>query len=401
MEVTVITSAADARARLLKLLKACESFSWAAAWATDNDVIQAALRARKKLAYLVIGTHRYITDPKVLRQCLGLPSARVITPDGDLFHPKVYAFVLGNHIEVYVGSSNLTSAGLSVNTECGVFLRAEHDDPSLLELLDYVEDCWNDGEEVSEPFLVSYEANRARTADARAELERYVALKPALATDRSANRVAVQTIKWSDFVERVRQDEHIPVLDRLTMLGRARSLASRRFDELTETEQRCVAGLLKPLELDGIDWGIFGQMSAHGKYYNVLRHSSHIVAKALDQIPVSGRVTREDYDAFLSVFKTIPHASISWKGLATRLLAMRRPDQFVCLDGANVRGVCGYLGTPFSTINLDNYWDNIIEQVRLSPWYQADAPDEDIDRSIWEGRTAMLDALYYDPKHRR
>jgi len=401
MRVTVGATAQGVRDRLLALIHECGSFSWAAAWATDNDVVQAAIKARKKMARLVIGTHHYITDPSVLRQCLGMRNVRVRSPDGHLFHPKVYAFDLGDRLEVYVGSSNLTSSGLPVNTECGVFLNAEHDNEELQSFLDYVEGCWDGGEVISESFLLSYEANRARTADAWSEIRRFVKVKPPLATTRSATRVAAQAMSWSEFAQRVRDDRHIAVASRLDMLSHARELAARRFDSLTETQRRCVAGLLKPLELNGVDWGTFGQMSAHGKYYNVLRDHYRVLAEAMEQIPVAGPVTRRDYDRYLSIFKSVPGASSSWKGMGTRLLAMRRPDQFVCLDRANVRGICGYLGAAFSTINLDNYWDNIIEQVRLTPWYRADMPKRPQEKQIWEGRTAMLDAIYYDPHARR
>ncbi len=87
--------------------------------------------------------------------------------------------------------------------------------------------------------------------------------------------------------------------------------------------------------------------------------------------------------------------------MGTRLLAMRRPDQFVCIDGPNIKGVCGYLGAPYSTVNLDNYWELIIEQVRVTPWYLEDEPLDSEERKIWQCRTALLDAIYYDPHSRK
>jgi len=410
MKVRVETEPKRVSKRLLALLDTCKSFSWASAWATDNEVVKAALKARKKMAHLVIGTHRYITDPVVLDQCLGIEHVKVLPPIGRLFHPKVYMFDLDNRLEVYVGSSNLTGAGLSTNAECGVFLNAEHDDPKLLQFMAYIQKCWDGADILDAEFITSYKANRKRVEYAQEELKKFTPVKPPRRTKHTANDIAPQDMDWSEFVRRVKSDKMHSLKDRLRMLELARKLTTQRFDRLIEVERKCVAGLrpeaggdagiLQSAERDGVEWGWFGQMSANGKYNDVLRNNYRIISKAMEHIPSAGPVTKRDYDAYLKTFKTIPSASKTWLGMGTRLIAMRRPDQFVCIDGPNKKGVCGYLGAPYTSTNLDNYWENIIEQVRLTPWFLQEVPNKKLERQIWECRTALLDAIYYDPTPR-
>lgn len=401
MRVKIETSAKDVSKRLLELLKKCESFSWASAWATDNDVVRAAIKARKKMTYFVIGTHRYITDPKVLDNCRDIKSVKIWPPTGILFHPKVYAFDLGTRIEVYVGSSNLTSGGLYKNTECGVFISAECDHPKLMEFLDYVEKCYDQAEELTPSFIVSYKANKKRVKDAEEELKTFTSIKPPKRTNKTANNIGAQEMEWSEFVKRVRNDKVHSLDKRLVMLSAARSLASRRFDTLTKEQRKCVAGLVYGGEKDGIDWGWFGQMTTNGGFHDFIASHYRLIAKALDHIPVDAPVKKRHYDAYLEIFKSIPKASESWRAMGTRLLAMRRPDQFVCIDGPNIQGVAGYLGASYSTINLDNYWERIIEQVRVTPWYLHDEPLNPEEKKIWRCRTALLDSIYYDPTSRK
>jgi hypothetical protein len=58
----------------------------------------------------------------------------------------------------------------------------------------------------------------------------------------------------------------------------------------------------------------------------------------LDEIPLNGPVQRDDYEAFIGRYKAafpIKNGQPYKHGLgtATRLLAMQRPDYFVCRSG--------------------------------------------------------------------
>jgi len=399
VQVTPVTKASDIRKRLLMLINECQSFQWATAWAGESEVLDAAI-ASKKMASMVIGTHQYFTAPEVLDKCVGISEVRVMYPTGPMFHPKLYAFNLGDRVEVFVGSSNLTLGGLARNIECGVFLNSESHSAALRDLLAHVHRLWKNAEELDHDFIRSYKANHLRVRNAKKALDDFVAIKRPKRSGRSANDIDPQDMDWSKFVELVNTDEKFQPEARLEVLSQARQLFAKpsSFADLDETERKCLAGILKPSIRDGVDWAFFGQMSAYGNYSPILQRHTKQFSKALDQIPLQGEVRREHYDAYLTAFKKIPGASKTWIGMGTRLLAMKRPDYFVCIDSANRGGLCDYFSSAPTTTNLDNYWTRIIAPMMSTPWWQSDMPDGKLEQQIWMGRAAMLDAIYYTPE---
>jgi HKD family nuclease len=401
VKVTPVTKAADVRKRLLMLIDECQSFQWATAWASESEVLDAALESNK-MTSMVIGTHQYFTAPEVLDKCSGICKVRVMHPKGPMFHPKLYAFNLGNRVEVFVGSSNLTMGGLAKNIECGVFLNDELHSHPLQDLTAHVQALWKNAKELDDDFIASYKANYRRVRNAKKELEDFVEIKKPKRSDRSANDIDPQEMDWSTFLELVNADTTHGSNERLKVLSQARQLFAKTlsFADLDEVERKCIAGILKPATRNGVDWGFFGQMSAFGSYSPILQTHARLFSIALDHIPLQGEVRREHYDAYLTAFKKIPGASETWTGMGTRLLAMKRPDYFVCIDNANRDGLCNYFSSAPTTTNLDNYWNRIIAPMMITPWWQSDMPDDKLEQAIWMGRAAMLDAIYYDPKRR-
>lgn len=401
MNVTPVTEAADVRKRLLKLIKECKSFRWATAWAGESDVFDAAI-ASNKMSHIVIGTHQYFTAPAVLDKCLGIRKIKVMPPKGRMFHPKVYAFDLGGRVEIFVGSSNLTMGGLARNIECGVFLNDESSSESLQDLLLHVAALWGKATELDADFIASYKANYRRVKLAKEALEDFIEIKKPTRPSRTGNKIPPQEMDWPTFLVLVKGDKTHGLDQRLRVLFAARQIFSRTrtFGDLEEVEQKCIAGILKPSKRNDVDWAFFGQMSAFGRFSPSLQTNAKLFSKALDCIPLQGNITREHYDAYLSSFKKIPGASETWTGMGTRLIAMKRPDYFVCLDNANRNELCSRFGVAPTTTNLDNYWDRIISPMMMAPWWGSDMPINNTDQEIWMGRAAMLDAIYYDPKKR-
>jgi hypothetical protein len=395
------TSASAVRKRMLKLIGEAQSLQWATAWATDSEVLEAALTS-DKLTMFVVGTHQYFTAPSVLDRCLGNPDVRVMQPKGPMFHPKLYVFDFGKCVEVFLGSSNLTNGGLFANIECGVFLNGEWNSPSIQTFTKHVESLWSKGEKLDADFIAAYKANHRRVRDAKEELEEFVPIKKPNKSAHSANDIGPQDMTWKTFVKLVKADKTHGLDARLEVLSQARQMFTRSlaFSDMEEVDQKCLAGILKPSTRNGVDWGFFGQMSAYGSYSPILQNHSKLFSKALDHIPLQGPIKRRHYDAYLAAFKKIPGASKTWTGMGTRLLNMKRPDYFVCIDNANRTGLCGYFGSAPTTTDLDNYWERIIAPMMLTPWWLTEVPDEDVEQEIWMGRAAMLDAIYYDPGQR-
>ena len=118
---------------------------------------------------------------------------------------------------------------------------------------------------------------------------------------------------------------------------------------------------------------------------------------ALDLIPAVGAVSREAYIEYVHQYQqAFPQGGVLI-GTATRLLAMRRPDTFVCLDNRNKAGLCTDFGIK-RRVGYEEYWDSIIERVKEAAWWSAPPPTSGVEREVWEARAAFLDSHYYDGK---
>jgi hypothetical protein len=151
-----------------------------------------------------------------------------------------------------------------------------------------------------------------------------------------------------------------------------------------------------------IDWGWFGSMKGAGFFKQIVNNSPVGFSRGLDHIPAEGEVRREHYKAYVTHYLGAfpkqggqPHGH----GLATatRLLAMKRPDYFVCLDSANRMALSRALGINLGNHHYAGYWDLIIARLPDARWWNSPRPSDEDERMVWEGRSAFLDALFFEP----
>jgi HKD family nuclease len=399
MDVTVITSASAARKKLVGLVRGCDSMSFAVAWATPGPVVDEVLTHPRKVARLVIGTHRCVTDPTVLTACSTISSFRAMLPEGPLFHPKVYLFRTGDVTHAFVGSNNLTGNGFGKNIEAGVLLSGASSLHQFTSLETYIQDQWRRAHTIDETWITAYAANRRRTLAAAKEMERWIPVKP----PRKKGRVkGPQALDWATFVEEIQKQDTHDFGHRLKVLSSARSLFGRHnsLADMSLPDRKRIAGTttVKELEEDGFDWQYFGGMGSNGGFSSAVIKNPAPMSKALDAIPVMGDVTKAHYGEFVERFIRAFGGEPSYNklGTGTRLLAMKRPDWFVGINGPNEADICDQFGVPASTTNLANYWERIIEPMQLTPWWRSSRPAKAFEREIWDGRAAMLDSLYYN-----
>jgi hypothetical protein len=256
--------------------------------------------------------------------------------------------------------------------------------------------------ECRKDFIDSYELNLSRAKEAQAVLNKFISIKK---PKERLKRKSDQDLTWAEFVALIRReadDEGRPVLNqRLQVLSEARRIFAKSipFSKLTLKERKSIAGTLGRVERkeSGFDWGFFGQMSTIGRFTSPIKNNNPGISKALDHVPLVGLIERAQYMAFVRDFvRASPDFAESWIAPPTRLLALKRPDQFVCIDGPNIRGISKHFGVPHTTLDLSNYWDEIIEPLMLTRWWRAPMPTKVEDQQIWLGRAAMLDAIHYD-----
>lgn len=140
-------------------------------------------------------------------------------------------------------------------------------------------------------------------------------------------------------------------------------------------------------------------MRGAGCYHQAVNNNNPHLSKALDQIPLNGPVLRDHYNSYISEFvRAFPNGR---HGIATasRLLALKRPDYFVCFDSQNKKKLCMDFGIKKqSQMNYERYWDEIIERIMDSAWWLEPRPTNILGGRVWDGRAAMLDAIFYNPE---
>lgn len=388
----------QAAKEVLRLVEKSNDIALAVAWATEGDVTEAILQSGK-VSRAVVGTHMYVTAPTTLRKFADLPDARVVAPDKPrLFHPKVYLFKLGESWAAVVGSHNLTSSAFSSNVEASVLIEDDGNNSFLQEVQAFIEKSWRGAELIDEAFLFAYERQYAAKRQHHTELKTFRRVKrPA----KGARVPSPLDITWLEFVRRVKTDDRHDFEKRLVLLERARTLFAKRltFASMKPEERKAIAGTYGKVEprLDDINWAWFGTMFPQGDFKSLVNNDPAGLSAALDHIPLAGDVTQAQYDAFVADFRTAFKGKAHQGGyaVASRLLAVKRPDVFVAVNSQNRRGLCEALVVAHSTLNLDNFWERIVEPIRMSPWWLAPRPKGGIAARLWDCRAAMLDSIYY------
>ncbi len=152
--------------------------------------------------------------------------------------------------------------------------------------------------------------------------------------------------------------------------------------------RRKIGGLFKSANPNFL---LFGSMQWVGHFKQAIKNNNEGISHALDEIPFGGDISRDDYLRFTACF--LKAFKRSGMALASRLLAMKRPDTFVCVNNENREGLFqAFRLSP--NRDAEAYWD-LIERVRTCAWWKAPQPAAGDEREVWRARTAFLDALFY------
>ncbi|MFO1395599.1 MAG: hypothetical protein U1F48_00920 [Burkholderiales bacterium] len=213
-------------------------------------------------------------------------------------------------------------------------------------------------------------------------------------------------LDWDEYQARL-EARHRKTLDaRLRWLSKARQFfaETQSFADLEPVKRAALAGVpihhsetarMRAVGLRGIDWGWFGSMKGSGFFMAEVKRNNQALADAIDSIPLSGAVAEDEYRnyvrALMRAFRRSPKKPRV--ATATRLLAMKRPDIFVCLDSRNFTGL--RTDMRFATsLTSDLYWDEVVLPLQESRWWLSDRPSDAIGRQLWDARVALLDHLY-------
>lgn len=405
MKVSFLSGAAVDQA-IDRLISAHEEFHWAVAWGAHTQISKNLINSADKFRNVTFGISFCQTDPDLIDALIGVPNSYVATKfTGGTYHPKVYCFRSGDRVSAIVGSANFTRGGLGKNLEAAVELTGDIHDRALTDLLKFTQRSANLGECVTRELADRYRLNCKRVAQMPKAPRDPLAVATGLSSNAAASRLLAMS--WDDYARSVRSAKHHDVDASLELLRIAQTwLASESsFRKLVPPQRKALAGVIgkrdkTDTELDR-DWGWFGSMRGMGDFANRIKENDSYLARAIDSIPQKGEVTRDHYERFAVLFvKAFQNSHRTGKvPTASRLLAMKRPDVFLCISKPNVEQAASSMGFAKSTLDLENYWDRVVEVIRSADWYNIQKPDGP-DGELWEGRAAMLDAILYRPQRR-
>ncbi len=382
-------------------LASCETVHLAVAWASVGfPAYDALVNAEHKIGKAVIGTHFYQTAPEFIEMFSNSNRVRFVMNHSGVFHPKLYLFKYqGGGWACIVGSANFTGGGFGKNQEASVLI-TNGDDPKRTFLdtaLASINGYWNDAVPGKKIDINRYREMKKRFAPSLAHAAGQFGTGK---VGQLIEEVEVLNMSWVEFLTKVEGDMHHALDRRIEVLEAARGLFRMHgtFAAMPKNDRQGIAGF--GTEVD-VPWGWFGSMRGAGVFKNLVNESPQGLSNALDQVPLDGQVLREDYLAFVERFvQAFPLAdgihTRHGLGTATRLLAMKRPDYFVCLDAANRRNLLKDFNVSVPLHDYEGYWDKIVERLKLANWWNARRPTEANAAKVWDGRVAMLDAIYYD-----
>lgn len=219
----------------------------------------------------------------------------------------------------------------------------------------------------------------------------------------SVNQLRMATIApWPFYASFL--NEQFPVhafAERQKMLEYLAQLKSTPLAQMSNEDRLAFAGkhtaTHNPVTYDfDVEW--FASTKTAKAFHTLLAEHPESLDKALEHIPLEGDVNESDYLAFVTEFKKAFTLidEVATLAPATRLLAVRRSDQFVALTNSKTDLLTqGMNIARLSKADFEGYWSYLIVNIRNCPWWRQPMPDVSEEQFLWHHRAILLDMLFY------
>jgi hypothetical protein len=392
MDASVLSSPEEWLKAIQSLGKWAERIKFAYVWVATDRGEAAHWKALplEKIAHAVVGTQFAQTEPWALRELDKTGGLKVIIDSVGTFHPKVTIGFKGQRVRAVVGSANLTTAAFSKNAELGVVLDGGPADKAIADIIQFVQHSWERGTPLDYDWLERY-------AVAWKRRPRPTGIVPW--TSAQAASIEDLDISWDDYYRLIESQEGRKLQSgyRLSIFNvkesylkeieacRAAFRDDGGFSIIPPDSRKLIAGL-RPHSS-----GLLGSMKGAGIAKSIVSDQADVIASVLDQIPLTGVITAEQ--ARLAVESLTATKGIAL-GVATRLLAVKRPDVFLSVNGGSrpkIADLCSR-GAP---TNARSYVD-LLSRIWKTPWWNSPMPTNPKQRRVWSARVALLDSALYE-----
>ncbi len=214
-------------------------------------------------------------------------------------------------------------------------------------------------------------------------------------------------INWPDYLNIINQlPANFKIASSLKLLNKADELMNQLqagVSEGSQIERFLIGGIAdnKTISHFKLDPELLGSMTSFAGFKKILKNDASGLQKLLKIIPAKGRIDGWHYMQFTDGYRQLFEANgIKQAPLfpATRLLAMKRPDQFVCIEPATDNSFYQAFGIKALKKNdFSRYWDEIILTIQQTEWFKQDLPMDPSQLAIYRTRVCLLERLLNPP----
>lgn len=386
----------------INLTKKYRYISFATAWAsTGHEAFRLLLEYQEKIQHSTIGLHFYQTDPEVLAQLQHNKNVRFISQMDGVFHPKLYLFWnTPTDWALLSGSANFTNGAFNGKNQETMLLTKGESTDFFQEISRFLKnDCFDNAVEIGDAQIEHYRTlYHQRQKHIHTLSNHYPTGNKHSEMDKSILSTNILTYSWDKYFKIIQQDKNQSFKDRLDLLDYVKEFFQNNanFLSIDSEFRKLISGLPNNARIGkNLDYSWFGSTKSDRKFYEKINTGNPKIAQAIDLIPLIGEVSKHDFLEYNRIFQQAGYKNPI--GVATRLLTMKRPDLFFCFNGANKEKICAELGLP-KNLNAERYWDEILLRIYDTAWFNSSRPQDTIEQKAWDGRVALIDCIYYEPK---
>ena len=143
---------------------------------------------------------------------------------------------------------------------------------------------------------------------------------------------------------------------------------------------------------------LLGNMESFASFKIIVKTDPSGVQRLLKIIPANGKIDGWHFMQFIDAYQSL-FASHGYKQIhlfpATRLLSLRRPDQFFAISPQTVESICSCLNIkPLKKQDFQRYWDEVIGAIHNTLWFKSEAYQVS-EIGVFRARVALFERIFY------
>lgn len=373
-----------------RCIKEYSNISFAVAWIKDNKIYQKLLKNKDKIQFSTVGIDFAGTDVNVLKDFQNSNKVKIYKGEYT-FHPKIYVFYENKKdYTVIIGSANLTNGGMLQNDECAILFTVDDKGIFLKDILIQLKIYFNNAIIITEGIINEYSK---AYKDIKKNNE--IIQKRLESTKQEINEAIYINLKWDEVSNNIRSSTYlnirIEVLDEIQDIFRNLEKNNKSLFYLMKNDEENFKKVIGRLG----DYRAFGGLFT----YDMKRPDDKILSKYLSKIKL-GPINQADIFNQVKEYLQVMNEKNVNIGIATRLLAVKRPDLFLCVNDGNQNSIKELFGFKISGNNNEKKIENYIKLLKII--YNSDyfnhklTQNEKQDKAlvtISKYRVALLDSL--------